>query len=311
MWHLKYRPQNLSEVLSNEATVKTLKATLSSDDAFHFYLFVGEGGTGKTTLARLIGKELGIEEESVREINAADSNGVDFAREFIREVQYRGFHGRRLYIVDECHRLTPEAQDVLLKDALEDTPSHVYIVFCTTDPQKIKKTVMSRAAVYQTIKPTIPQLVDYLGEIAEKEGYPDFNRRLLGKIAKGTDRVVRDSLILLHQTCLVDDDKREGFLANYSVSSTDSNLSVLANSLLYPGKAWNVVMEALNNMPNHNGVIFALRNYMAKVLANGNPQAMNQAFNFLIASKGYGHDVTYPDIIKILYETFLRNKENK
>ena len=147
--YLDYRPRTWDEIVGNEETVSSLQNMLKKGNVPHTYLFVGGSGCGKTTIARILANDLGCNGNDYREINAADFRGIDSVREIIQSAKYKPLEGKtKVYVIDECHKLTNDAQNAMLK-ILEDTPSHVYFILCTTDPQKLLKTVKSRAVQFR------------------------------------------------------------------------------------------------------------------------------------------------------------------
>jgi len=149
----KYRPQTLDQVRGNEEVVLVLTNLLKKKKEFpHTVLFHGETGCGKTTLARIIAKELGCKERDLAEINSADFRGIDTVRDIIKNSQYLPIEGeKRAWIIDEVHKMTNDAQNALLK-LLEDSLPHVYFLLCTTEPQKLLPTIRGRCSEFQ-VKP--------------------------------------------------------------------------------------------------------------------------------------------------------------
>lgn len=162
---LELRPRRLSEVVGHDKLVARIKGHMESGRLPNVWMFVGGSGSGKTTIARIISvslqcahqKEMGApcadcyehkEDFCISEINASDAAGVDAARALAQQSIYTPLPGSkyRVYIIDECHRLTSEAQNTLLK-WVEDCPATTVWIFCTTDPQKILATLQSRCNV--------------------------------------------------------------------------------------------------------------------------------------------------------------------
>ena len=141
----KYRPQTEDEMVGNESAIKAVKKEL--ENGSHVFLFTGNAGCGKTTMARIIAKEVGAGDLSIREINSAENRGIDTARDILEQMQYMPSDGDALvWIFDECHKWTNDMQNAMLKP-LEDTPDHVYFFLCTTDPQKLIKPLVTRCSV--------------------------------------------------------------------------------------------------------------------------------------------------------------------
>jgi len=150
---LKYRPDDLNLIKGNKDIVDTLKGMLSNlETCPHSFLLHGQTGCGKTTIARIIAKRLGCEGEDRREIDSADFRGIDTIRDLRKKSQYMATSSaNRIWIIDECHKLTNDAQNALLK-ILEEPPSHVYFVLCTTEPNKLLETIKGRCIQLQ-VKP--------------------------------------------------------------------------------------------------------------------------------------------------------------
>lgn len=155
----KYRPASLDEVVGNEATIKSLKKEL--ENGSHTFLMTGPAGCGKTTLARIMAKEVGAGSLSIHEINSAENRGIDTAREVMEQMRYNPSDGSAIvWIFDECHQWLAPVQNAFLK-ALEDTPSHCYFFLCTTDPQKLIAPLKTRCSIIN-VKPLSNEKMMYL-----------------------------------------------------------------------------------------------------------------------------------------------------
>ena len=145
----KYRPDNLEDFIGGREAISTLKTMLSDTEKCpHVFLFQGPTGCGKTTLARIIASELKCTGDDLKEIDTADFRGIDTARDIRKKLQFKPMESPcRIWIIDECHKMTPDAQNALLK-TLEECPDHVYFILCTTEPQKLIKTIVGRCSVF-------------------------------------------------------------------------------------------------------------------------------------------------------------------
>src|SRR5574344_49190 len=155
----KYRPETLEDMVGNEATIKSLKKEM--ENGSHTFLMTGPAGCGKTTLARIMAKEVGAGPLSIHEINSAENRGIDTAREVMEQMRFNPSDGDAIvWIFDECHQWLAPVQNAFLK-ALEDTPAHCYFFLCTTDPQKIIAPLKTRCSIIN-VKPLSDEEMTYL-----------------------------------------------------------------------------------------------------------------------------------------------------
>jgi len=165
----KYRPQTFAEVLGQEHITKILEKTISTGNFSQAYLFYGPRGTGKTSVARILARTLGIGSADIYEIDAASNRGIDDIRELREGVLTLPFESKyKIYIIDEVHMLTKEAFNALLK-TLEEPPSHVIFVLATTEIEKVPETIISRCQTFTFRQPTEEILKKYVLAIAQKE----------------------------------------------------------------------------------------------------------------------------------------------
>ena len=216
----KYRPQVFSEVVGQDHIERTIKNAIDQDKLSHAYLFCGPRGTGKTTTARLLAKALLCdngptsnpdgtcvscqeiaqgEHPDVYELDAASRTGVENVREeIISRVQFAPTRGKyKVYIIDEVHMLSVAAFNALLK-TLEEPPGHVVFILCTTDPQKVPETILSRCQRFDFRRIDNQGMTDRLAEICQAEGV-EFEREALEIIAGRSDGGLRNALTALEQ----------------------------------------------------------------------------------------------------------------
>ena len=206
--HLQYRPQNLSEFYGNESLKASLQSILARQDRPRAFLFTGPSGCGKTTLARIVAKEIGCHELDYSERNVSDARGIDDARKMINEMWYMPAHGKmKVYCLDECQGATPAFQESILK-ALEDTPSHVTFILCTTDPQKLKKTIKTRCSEFQVQPLPGPIMSEFLSDVLHKEfgeATEQLPTDLIPEIIQVADGCPRQALTVLDQVIDISD----------------------------------------------------------------------------------------------------------
>lgn len=194
----RHRPARFQDVLGQEEAVGMLVEMGRKGSIPHTILFTGDSGTGKTTLARILKDKLKCGDADFCELNAADDKGIDMARDLKQRSGLSPIQGPcRIWLIDECANLTSQAQECLLK-LLEDTPKHVYYFLCTTDPQKLKKTIITRSTEIRT-KPLKPAMLKKLVlDVVGKEG-KQIESDVADKIADIAEGSARKALVLLHQ----------------------------------------------------------------------------------------------------------------
>lgn len=191
--HIKYRPDTLDKVIGQGHIIDSLKATLEDNDQQAF-LFEGPSGTGKTTLARIVAQTLGCDE--IIEIDAASHTGVDAMREIAQRANYVTLGGGgKAFIVDECHRLSRQAWESLLKD-IEEPPAGVYWLFCTTEGAKVIKAIRTRCLTYTLREVAYRPLLRLVSDVAKAEGIA-LSEDVLDAAAEAADGSPRQALVNL------------------------------------------------------------------------------------------------------------------
>jgi len=166
---VKYRPHDWSSVVEQSSTKIILQQQLESGGVKNAYLFCGPAGCGKTTCARIFANEINHGEGNPIELDAASNNGVDDVRNIIQQAKTKSINSEyKIFIIDECHALSNSAWQAMLK-IIEEPPAKSIFIFCTTDPQKIPKTILSRVQRYDFQRISQKGIVDRLREILEQE----------------------------------------------------------------------------------------------------------------------------------------------
>jgi DNA polymerase III subunit gamma/tau len=167
----KYRPGTWDEVVGQDHVVSVLRSSVEKGTIGHAYLFAGSRGTGKTSVARILAKELGTAPIDIYEMDAASNRGIDEIRAIRDAVVTLPYESKyKVYILDEAHMLTTPAWNAILK-TLEEPPAHAVFMLATTELEKVPETVLSRCQVFRFKRPSRAALRDVAMTIAKKEGY--------------------------------------------------------------------------------------------------------------------------------------------
>jgi DNA polymerase III gamma/tau subunit len=267
----RHRPQSLEGVVGQREAVNILKYAVKNSNQ-HSFLFAGPSGVGKTTLARIMAHEFTNGDgtpANLEEIPAADHTGVDAMRAVVHRLQFRaiGASPIKAVILDECHRLSGSAWDVLLKP-IEEPPSHVYWFLCTTEPGKIPKTIHTRCSRIDLKSVPEDVLLDLLASIAKREKLktPD---EVLEAIAEGAGGSPRQALVFL-ETCGHLVTAAEARLAMRSGGQNKEAIDLCRFLVKGQGQSWVEAMKLVKALDgvDAESVRITLVNYLAVVLIN-------------------------------------------
>jgi DNA polymerase III delta prime subunit len=257
------------EYINREKPIKVYDFSVPSSHSFFSNGYISHN----TTFARLCAKQLGINEQNIHEFNMADNTGVDNARDIAQACQYMPFMKsgetpKKAYILDEFHRATAQAQDCLLKP-FEEPPDYVYFFVCTTDPQKVVKTIRSRAQKFEVAPLEMEEMVELLEWVCEEER-KDVDPQIIRKIAMTALGTPRDALVMLSTVIDTEDVQTALAMISDGVGEADSIeiCRVLADSKMGAGEKWDKLKLLINNLknPEWERLRLAVAGYMASIV---------------------------------------------
>ena len=203
----QYRPKDFDEVRGQEQVTGVLEKAIKNKKIAHAYLFCGSRGTGKTSVARIVARNLGVSDKDLYEMDAASNRGIDDIRELREGVYAMPFESPyKFYIIDEAHMLTTPAWNAFLK-TLEEPPAHAVFVLATTERDKIPDTIQSRCEIYTFRQPTREMLAETVADIAKREGFA-LERAAAELVALLAEGSFRDALSILQKVLAISDDKK-------------------------------------------------------------------------------------------------------
>ena len=202
---VKYRPKEFNEVVSQASVIKILQRQLDIHQYSNVYLFAGASGCGKTTLARIFANKINKGIGNPIEIDAASNNGVDNVREIIRAAKERSLDSEyKIYIIDECHMLTAQSWNALLK-LIEEPPTYTIFMFATTDPQKIPATIQNRVMRFNLSRISSDKIRDRLIYICRQENFINYEEAC-DYISRISNNQMRDAIATLEKCARYDTD---------------------------------------------------------------------------------------------------------
>lgn len=264
----RHRPTTLETVVGNTETINSLKKLLESGKAPHSYLLTGGTGCGKTTVARIIADRLGCVGNDFREVDNANFRGIDTVREIIKQTAYSALEGAcRVWLIDECHKMTNDAQNALLK-ILEDTPKHVYFILCTTDPQKLIPTIKSRCSTFQFNPLSDEDMGKLINRVIRRERVT-LSPEVIAMIIQSGQGYPRATLTILEQVLNADESERE--LVAQRKAEEHSEMIELARALMNPKSTWKQVAGILKGLKEQDaeGIRRVVLGYASAILLNG------------------------------------------
>ncbi len=303
----KYRPKTFKEVIGQSSSVKVLQSFIKKNKLPHTLLFTGPSGCGKTTLARILRRELKCGKHDFTELDCADFRGIDMVRNIRSRIQQAPISGKcRIWIIDECHKLTNEAQNAFLK-MLEDTPNHVYFMLATTDPQKLRRTIRTRSTEIVVRSLNSKSLNNLLVStlILEQKKVPD---EVIEKIIECSDGSARKALVLLNQVVGLrnEDDMIEAIKA----TTAETQAIAIARALFNPRTKWSdmakILKETVNEEPEQ--IRWMVLGYAKSILLSGG-KLSGRAYLIIEAFRDHFYDSKWAGLTATCYEIIIGTEE--
>lgn len=264
----RYRPKSLKTVFGQEGAIASLQKKIEEGKIPHSILLTGPSGCGKTTIARILKKHLQCHDNDFVEINAADSKGIDMVREVKRASNLAPLHGPvRIWLLDEAHKLTSEAQAALLK-ILEDNPKSTYFILATTDAHKLARTIITRCTEVKLVALSPDSLTRVVKRVVDKENM-QVSETVVEEIVSAADGSARKALVILEQVGSLETEEAQ--IAAIQTTAANKELAItLARALFNPRVQWGEVagiLKQINDDPE--GIRYLVLGYARSILLGG------------------------------------------
>lgn len=297
--HLQYRPKTFKEVTGHKEIIKSIESLFKEENKPHAFLLSGNSGCGKTTLARIMGNSLNAE---VVEFNIANVSGVDFIRELEEKARYSPLIGEnKVFILDECHQLTKEAGNCLLK-ILEDSPKYSYFFLCTTDPSRLLLAIRNRCTSY-TLKPLSDNEIKELLKIVITAEKINLSEDILDLIIYKANGVPRSALVYLNQVKDIKDFEEATKLLADEITEEEDVINLCRILIKNPKPQWTEVIDLFNKITiEPESIRIVVAGYLAGCLKKKASDKHAEMLSLFLSPLTFGSQKS--ELIYLLYKTW-------
>lgn len=301
------RPQTFDEVIGNAHIVEPLRKQLAAGKLSQSLMITGATGTGKTSIALIVGKELDAE---IVEVDCGSEGGIDVIRGVIESSTHTSlFSSSKVFILDEAHKLSNPSQSALLK-TLETSQPGIYFILLTNEPSKVLKTIRTRCAVYETHLPTTSEIGVAVNRVLDTYGLSVENRKDFWSIVEQSEGSLRQVYALMEKLIAVADE--DGFITseafNLAVGAPDSsegNENNVAKLFLSPGNSVHI-LAGLRDIQRKGGVVahaqaLGVYNYLKSAYLGGNKNVNPRVMLELSSLFSSGKTIDWVDLERIVW----------
>jgi DNA polymerase-3 subunit gamma/tau len=302
-----HRPRTFKEVLGQPEAVKALTGFLKRKAVPQAILFTGPSGCGKTTLARIVRDRMEVGPSDWQEINCADFRGIDMVRDIRSHAGLAPMQGNyRIWLIDECHKLSNDAQNAFLK-LLEESPKNAYFFLATTEPGKLLTTVKTRCTEIRTRPLSSKVMENLVSAVAAKEKMP-LGGEVIDRIVEVAEGSARKALVLLNFIVGIQGEEEQ---LNAILASDSKRQAIeLARVLMNPKSRWPEVVKVLNGVEGEEEQLRRLvLSYASSVLLGKNFD--DRAYLLLCAFESNFFDSGKSGLIRACYQVYADSKSLK
>jgi DNA polymerase III gamma/tau subunit len=264
----KYRPTTFAEMKGN---FSALEEHFKIPSHNHALLFTGGVGCGKTTAGRIIASMIGADDIDLQEVNVGDKTGIDDMRKIIDSISTSSWGKAKVYLLDEFHKASDQAQTAMFK-SLEDVPEHVYFILCSSEPNKIKAAIRSRATTFNFPPLTPDMLYAIMRDVKNKEGFT-ISKDILFDIAENVEGSARKALTVLEAIATLSAEEQKVEVANQLVSVNNAEVIELCRLIFNSKTSWGQLRAVLKSLKDQGLEAEGLRR---AVLGYGQALLLNQ-----------------------------------